>query len=170
MITSGGLGTMGYGLPSAIGAKIARPEAIVIDIDGDASLQMSVMELKTAAYYNIPVKVIVMNNGEQGMLSQWQSLFYDDRFMLCHQGNPDFVKLAEAMGLKGIRVSDPNDLQDGLKAMLGYNGPILLDVIIDGKAHIMPMVPPGKGLHECLVYDDTKDKERRLKLKERTGY
>ncbi|KAJ6259758.1 Alpha-peptide [Drechslerella dactyloides] len=167
MVTSGGLGTMGYGLPAAIGAKIARPESIVIDIDGDASLQMSLMELKTASLYNIPVKVIVINNGEQGMVTQWQSLFFDDRFILCHHGNPDFIKLAEAMGMKGMRVSKPSGLQDGLKAMLEYEGPVLLDVITDGKAHVLPMVPAGKALDECLVYDGVKDKERRLPFKKR---
>ncbi|KAL8950153.1 MAG: hypothetical protein Q9183_007543, partial [Haloplaca sp. 2 TL-2023] len=98
LITSGGLGTMGYGLPAAIGAKVARPDAIVVDIDGDASFNMTLTELSTAAQFNIGVKIIVLNNEEQGMVTQWQSLFYEDRFAHTHQKNPDFIKLAEAMG------------------------------------------------------------------------
>ncbi|KAJ6256697.1 Alpha-peptide [Drechslerella dactyloides] len=171
MITSGGLGTMGYGLPSAIGAKVAKPDSVVIDIDGDASFQMTLMELATAAQFNIAVKIIVLNNEEQGMVTQWQSLFYEDRFAHTHQGNPDFVKLAEAMGLKALRVTKPDELQDGMKTLLEYNsGPILMEVITDRKIPVLPMVPGGKGLHECLVYDATKEKERRALMKQRSGH
>ncbi|KAF3909363.1 Alpha-peptide [Arthrobotrys entomopaga] len=171
MITSGGLGTMGYGLPSAIGAKVARPDAVVIDIDGDASFQMTLMELATAAQFNIGVKIIVLNNEEQGMVTQWQSLFYEDRFAHTHQGNPNFVKLAEAMGLKALRVSKPDELQAGLTTFLEYNdGPILMEVITDKKIPVLPMVPGGKALHECLIYDAAKEKERRAVMKERSGH
>ncbi|EPS38752.1 hypothetical protein H072_7500 [Dactylellina haptotyla CBS 200.50] len=171
MITSGGLGTMGYGLPSAIGAKVARPDAVVIDIDGDASFQMTLMELATAAQFNIGVKIIVLNNEEQGMVTQWQSLFYEDRFAHTHQGNPNFVKLAEAMGLKALRVSKPDELQAGLETFLGYNdGPILMEVITDKKIPVLPMVPGGKALHECLIYDAAKEHERRALMKKRSGH
>ncbi|KAF3223863.1 Acetolactate synthase, mitochondrial [Orbilia oligospora] len=170
MVTSGGLGTMGFGLPSAIGAKLAQPNKIVIDIDGDASFQMTLMELKTAALYNIGVKIIIINNDEQGMVTQWQSMFFKDRFMLAHHGNPDFVKVAEGMGIKAIRVSAPHELENGLKTMLEYDGPILLDVITDSKVALFPMVPPGKGLHECVTYDEEAEKGRRALMKLRTGY
>ncbi|KAK6538765.1 Acetolactate synthase, mitochondrial [Orbilia ellipsospora] len=171
MITSGGLGTMGYGLPSAIGAKVARPDAVVIDIDGDASFQMTLMELATAAQFNIGVKIIVLNNEEQGMVTQWQSLFYEDRFAHTHQGNPNFVKLAEAMGLKALRVSKPDELKAGLTTFLEYNdGPILMEVITDKKIPVLPMVPGGKALHECLIYDAAKERERRAVMKQRSGH
>ncbi|KAK6512372.1 Acetolactate synthase, mitochondrial [Arthrobotrys musiformis] len=171
MITSGGLGTMGYGLPSAIGAKVARPDAVVVDIDGDASFQMTLMELATAAQFNIGVKIIVLNNEEQGMVTQWQSLFYEDRFAHTHQGNPDFVKLAEAMGLKALRVTKPEELKAGMTTFLEYNdGPILMEVITDKKIPVLPMVPGGKALHEFLVYDADKEAERRAVMKKRSGH
>ncbi|KAK6514427.1 Acetolactate synthase, mitochondrial [Arthrobotrys conoides] len=170
MVTSGGLGTMGFGLPSAIGAKLAQPENIVIDIDGDASFQMTLMELKTAALYNIGIKIIIINNGEQGMVAQWQSLCFNDRFMLTHQGNPDFVTVAKGMGIKAIRVSSPDQLEAGLKTMLSHDGPILLDVITDSKTLIFPTVAPGKGLDELLLYDEEAEKKRRTLMKQRTGY
>ncbi|KAK6339146.1 Acetolactate synthase, mitochondrial [Orbilia javanica] len=170
MVTPGASGTMGYGLPSAIGVKLAQPEKIVIDIDGDANFQMTLMELKTAALYNIGVKIIIMNNDEQGMVTQWQSLFFEDRFMLAHHGNPDFVKVAEGMGIKAIRISKPDQLEDGLREMLNYDGPVLLDVITDSKTMVYPMVPPGNALHEFMVYDEESEKKRRALMKQRTGY
>ncbi|KAL8947665.1 MAG: hypothetical protein Q9222_006072 [Ikaeria aurantiellina] len=128
MISSGGLGTMGYGLPAAIGAKVARPDATVIDIDGDASFNMTLTELSTAAQFNIGVKIIVLNNEEQGMVTQWQSLFYEDRFAHTHQRNPDFVKLAEAMGVSARRVSKPGEVEGMLGWLLETEGPCLLEV------------------------------------------
>ncbi len=154
MITSGGLGTMGYGLPAAIGAKVARPEALVVDIDGDASFNMTLTELSTAAQFNIGVKIVVLNNEEQGMVTQWQSLFYEDRFAHTHQKNPDFVKLGEAMGVQADRCIAPKDLTEKLKWLLNSDGPALLEVITDKKVPVLPMVPAGKALHEFLVYDE----------------
>ena len=154
MITSGGLGTMGYGLPSAIGAKVARPEALVIDIDGDASFNMTITELSTAAQFNIGVKVIVLNNEEQGMVTQWQSLFYEDRFAHTHQKNPDFVKVSEAMGVQARRCKAVDDVEAGLKWLIESDGPALLEIITDKKVPVLPMVPAGKALHEFLVYDE----------------
>lgn len=154
MITSGGLGTMGYGLPAAIGAKVARPDALVVDIDGDASFNMTITELSTAAQFNIGVKVIVLNNEEQGMVTQWQSLFYEDRFAHTHQKNPDFVKVAEAMGVQADRCLAPQDVHDKLKWLLNTDGPALLEIITDKKVPVLPMVPAGKALHEFLIYDE----------------
>ncbi|KAK9235774.1 thiamine diphosphate-binding protein [Lipomyces kononenkoae] len=169
MITSGGLGTMGFGLPAAIGAKVAKPDHIVIDIDGDASFNMTLTELSSAAQFNIGVKAVVLNNEEQGMVTQWQSLFYEDRYAHTHQQNPDFVKLAEAMGIKAIRASRPEELESKLQEMLDYDGPVLLEVIVDKKVPVLPMVPAGKGLHEFLVYDAEKEQERKVLRKQRTG-
>ncbi|KAL8639538.1 MAG: hypothetical protein Q9228_003441 [Teloschistes exilis] len=167
MITSGGLGTMGYGLPAAIGAKVAKPDHVVIDIDGDASFNMTLTELSTAAQFNIGVKIIVLNNEEQGMVTQWQSLFYEDRFAHTHQRNPDFIKLAEAMGVKAERCVKPGDVETKLKWLLEQEGPCFLEVVTDKKVPVLPMVPGGKGLHEFLIYDEAKDKERKALLKKR---
>ncbi|KJK91902.1 hypothetical protein H633G_04227 [Metarhizium anisopliae BRIP 53284] len=145
-VTSGGLGTMGFGLPSAIGIAVARPDALVIDIDGDASFNMTLAELSTAAQFNIGVEVIVLINEEQGMVTQWQNLFYEDRYAHTHQRNPNFVKLADAM-----------------------DGPALLEVVTDKKVPVLPMVPAGAGVHEFLVYDREKDKARRQLMRERTS-
>ncbi|KAK9468247.1 thiamine diphosphate-binding protein [Lipomyces arxii] len=169
MVTSGGLGTMGFGLPAAIGAKVAKPDHVVIDIDGDASFNMTLTELSSAAQFNIGVKVVILNNEEQGMVTQWQALFYEDRYAHTHQKNPDFIKLAEAMGIKAIRVSKIEELEPALKEMLAYDGPILVEVIVDKKVPVLPMVPGGKGLHEFLVYDAVKEQERKALRKQRTG-
>lgn len=153
MITSGGLGTMGYGLPAAIGAKVAQPDALVIDIDGDASFNMTLTELSTAAQFNIGVKVIVLNNEEQGMVTQWQNLFYEDRYAHTHQTNPDFMKLADAMHIQHRRTTDPADVVDSLKWLIESDGPALLEIVTDKKVPVLPMVPAGSALHEFLVYD-----------------
>lgn len=153
MITSGGLGTMGFGLPAAIGAKVARPDALVIDIDGDASFNMTLTELSTAAQFGIGVKVIVLNNEEQGMVTQWQNLFYEDRYSHTHQKNPDFMKLADAMGLQHRRVSDPAETIDSLKWLIESDGPALLEVMTDKKVPVLPMVPAGSALHEFITWD-----------------
>lgn len=156
MITSGGLGTMGYGLPAAIGAKVAQPDALVIDIDGDASFNMTLTELSTAAQFNIGVKVIVLNNEEQGMVTQWQNLFYDDRYAHTHQVNPDFMKLADAMGVQHRRCVKPDDVKDSLTWLIESEGPALLEVVTDKKVPVLPMVPTGAGLHEFLTWDSGK--------------
>ncbi|KAL4810435.1 thiamine diphosphate-binding protein [Aspergillus unguis] len=167
MITSGGLGTMGYGLPAAIGAKVARPDCLVVDIDGDASFNMTLTELTTAAQFNIGIKVLLLNNEEQGMVTQWQNLFYEDRYSHTHQKNPDFVKLAEAMGVSAQRCVSPSDVEAKLKWLIESDGPALLEVFTDRKVPVLPMVPGGSGLHEFLVFDEAKDKERRALMKKR---
>ncbi len=153
IITSGGLGTMGFGLPASIGAKVARPNALVIDIDGDASFSMTLTELSTAAQFNIGVKIIILNNEEQGMVTQWQNLFYGDRFSHTHQRNPNFVKLAEAMGIQGRRITRPDEVVPGLEWLISSDGPALLEVITDRKVHVLPMVPSGAALHEFITWD-----------------
>ena len=154
MITSGGLGTMGYGLPAAIGAKVARPDALVVDIDGDASFNMTLTELSTAAQFNIGVKIMILNNEEQGMVTQWQSLFFEDRFAHTHQKNPDFIKLGEAMGVQAQRCVAPGEVEAKLRWLIESDGPALLEVVTDKKIPVLPMVPGGKALHEFLVYDE----------------
>ncbi|KAI1651821.1 acetolactate synthase mitochondrial precursor [Daldinia loculata] len=168
MITSGGLGTMGYGLPAAIGAKVARPDALVIDIDGDASFNMTLTELSTAAQFNIGVKVIVLNNEEQGMVTQWQNLFYEDRYAHTHQKNPDFMKLADAMGVQHRRLIKPEDTVECLEWLINTDGPAFLEVMTDKKVPVLPMVPAGSGLHEFLSFDSEKDKKRRELMRTRT--
>jgi acetolactate synthase-1/2/3 large subunit len=154
MVTSGGLGTMGYGLPAAIGAKVGRPDALVIDIDGDASFNMTLTELSTAAQFNIGVKVIVLNNEEQGMVTQWQNIFYEDRYAHTHSTNPDFIKLADAMGVQSRKCTKPDDVVDALKWLIESDGPALLEVVTDKKVPVLPMVPAGSALHEFLFFDE----------------
>jgi acetolactate synthase-1/2/3 large subunit len=148
MITSGGLGTMGYGLPAAIGAQLGCPGKIVIDIDGDASFLMTMSELVTIAEYNIPVKVAILNNDFQGMIKQWQDLFYQRRYSSAAMKNPSFAKLAEACGIRGIRCEDKADVPKTVKEMLDCKGPIVVDFRVEPNEHVYPMVPSGKGLHE----------------------
>ena len=154
MITSGGLGTMGYGLPSAIGAKVARPDALVIDIDGDASFNMTLTELSTAAQFNIGIKVLLLNNEEQGMVTQWQNLFYEDRYSHTHQKNPNFVALAKAMNVQADICTKACDIEEKLKWLIETDGPALLEVLTDQKVPVLPMVPAGRALHDFLVYDE----------------
>ncbi|KAI9225450.1 MAG: thiamine diphosphate-binding protein [Piptocephalis tieghemiana] len=157
-ITSGGLGTMGFGLPAAIGAKVACPHKTVIDIDGDASFSMTAMELATAGQYGIGVKVLILNNEFQGMVKQWQDLFYEERYSSTQMKNPNFVALAEACGCKGLRVRDPADLPAAISLFLSWDqGPIVLDVLVDKKEHVYPMVPAGKGLHEMVLTAPSKE-------------
>lgn len=152
MITSGGLGTMGYGVPAAIGAKVAKPDHIVVDIDGDASFSMTAMEMATAAQYNIGAKWLILNNEEQGMVTQWQTLFYDNRYAHTHQKNPDFVKLAEAMGVKGIKCNVSSELKEKMAEFLAHDGPVLLEAMVTPKEHCYPMVPAGAGLNEMKMF------------------
>ncbi len=148
MITSGGLGTMGYGLPSAMGAALGAPGKTVIDIDGDASYLMTCYELATIAEYNIPVKVCILNNDFQGMVKQWQDLFYGRRYSNTTMKNPNFAAMAEAFGVRGIRCEAKCDVEKTVKAMLEHPGPVVCDFYVEPNEHVYPMVPSGKGLHE----------------------
>ncbi len=148
MITSGGLGTMGYGLPSAMGAQLGCPGKIVIDIDGDASFCMTMFELPTIAQYNIPVKIAILNNDFQGMVKQWQDLFYARRYSQSAMKNPNFAAMAEACGIRGIRCDHKEDVPKTVEAMLNHKGPVVVDFYVEPNEHVYPMVPSGKGLHE----------------------
>jgi len=148
MITSGGLGTMGFGLPSAIGAQMAWPDKTVIDIDGDASFTMTMAELATAVEQRLPVKVVIMNNQWQGMVRQWQELFFQKRYMATRMHNPDFCKLAEAFGAKGRELTDKNDVPEAIGWMLAEEGCVVLDCHIEPEENVYPMVMVGKSLDE----------------------
>lgn len=149
-ISSGGLGTMGYGLPAAIGAKVGCPDSIVIDIAGDGSIQMNIQELATAVQYNIPVIVAILNNNYLGMVRQWQEIFYDRRYSYTDITGPDFVKLAEAYGAMGIRVTDAKDVKPVLKQAIAANRPVVIDFVVEREENVFPMVPPGGAIHKML--------------------
>jgi acetolactate synthase I/II/III large subunit len=152
-LTSGGLGTMGYGLPAAIGAQIGNPKALVIDIAGEASIQMNIQELATATQYRLPVKIFILNNEYMGMVRQWQELTYESRYSESYSDSlPDFVKLAEAYGWKGIRIEHPDDLDSGIAAMLDYDGPVIVDCMVAKLANCFPMIPSGAA-HTDMILD-----------------
>ena len=154
-LTSGGLGTMGYGLPAAIGAQLGNPEALVIDIAGEASIQMNIQELGTASQYRLPVKVFVLNNEYMGMVRQWQELTYESRYSNSYSDSlPDFVALAEAYGWKGIRIEDAADLDAGIEAMLAHDGPVFVDCCVSKDANCLPMIPSGAAHTDMLLYGD----------------
>ena len=157
-VSSGGLGTMGFGLPACIGAKVAAPEKIVVDIDGDASFSMTAMELATAAQYNIGVKVLILNNEFQGMVVQWQDLFYEKRYSHTEMHNPDFCKLAESMGVKAIRCDHIEDLPAKMKEFIEYdnNKPVLFEARVVKNEHVYPFCPASAGLHELIVHPSLK--------------
>ncbi|KAF5357734.1 hypothetical protein D9757_011953 [Collybiopsis confluens] len=159
MVTSGGLGTMGFGLPAAMGAKVASPKKIVVDIDGDASFSMTAMELQTASHHKIGVKVLVLNNEFQGMVVQWQDLFYDRRYSHTTMNNPDFVRLAQAMNVHAIRCTRAEDLPAKMKEFLEYDNskPVLMECVVERNEHVFPMVPAGKALHEQFVHPTLRD-------------
>ncbi len=151
-ITSGGLGTMGFGLPAAIGAQMACPDALVVDVAGDGSIQMNIQEMATAVQYNLPIKIIILNNRYLGMVRQWQDLFFDKRYSsttLDH--NPDFVKLAEAFGAKGLRATKPEEVESVLKEGLEYKGTVIMEFVVDREENVYPMVPAGKAITDMLL-------------------
>ncbi|MFQ6048914.1 MAG: biosynthetic-type acetolactate synthase large subunit, partial [Phycisphaerae bacterium] len=148
MITSGGLGTMGFGLPAAIGAQIARPDKTVIDIDGDASFTMTMAELGTAVEQRLPVKVAILNNRFQGMVRQWQELFFDRRYSAVTMSNPEFSKIAEAFGAKGVTVTDKADVPGAIAEMLASDRCTVVDFHVEPEENVFPMVAAGKSLDE----------------------
>jgi acetolactate synthase-1/2/3 large subunit len=154
-LTSGGLGTMGYGLPAAIGAQLAEPDRLVIDVAGEASIQMNIQELATASQYNLPVKIFIMNNEFMGMVRQWQDLNFGGRRSESYAAAlPDFVALAEAYGWKGLRVSDPKDLDATIEDMINHDGPVLVDCHIAKLENCYPMVPAGAAHNEMILSGD----------------
>jgi acetolactate synthase-1/2/3 large subunit len=155
-LTSGGLGTMGYGLPAAIGAQCGNPDDLVIDIAGDASIQMNIQEMGTATQYRLPVKVFVLNNQWMGMVRQWQELTYESRYSESYSDSlPDFVKLAEAYGWKGIRIEQEADLDAGIQAMIDHPGPVFVDCLVHNEANCFPMIPSGAAHTDMILYGDT---------------
>ena len=154
-LTSGGLGTMGYGLPAAIGAQLGNPGRLVIDIAGEASIQMNIQELGTASQYRLPVKIFILNNEYMGMVRQWQELTYESRYSNSYSDSlPDFVKLGEAYGWKGIRIHDESELDAGIKAMIEHDGPVIVDCLVSKEANCFPMIPSGAAHTEMLLYGD----------------
>jgi acetolactate synthase-1/2/3 large subunit len=152
LLTSGGLGTMGYGFPAAIGAQFAFPDKLVVDIAGDGSIQMNIQELATAVSYNVPVKIVILNNGYLGMVRQWQELFYHKNYCAtCLHTNPDFVALAKAYGAAGYLVEKAEDLESTLEAAFAYPGPVIVDVRVEPEENVAPMVPAGAALSEMLL-------------------
>jgi len=151
-ITSGGLGTMGFGFPAAIGAKVAFPDKVVIDIAGDGSFLMNIQELATAVDYGINVIVCVLNNAYLGMVRQWQELFYDKRYSATKLRYPElsFEKIAKGFGAYGITVEKPNEVEDALKEAVEVDKPVVIDFHVEIEENVFPFVPPGKSLREVL--------------------
>ena len=154
-LTSGGLGTMGYGLPAAIGAQLGNPKALVIDIAGEASIQMNIQELATATQYRLPVKIFILNNEYMGMVRQWQELTYEGRYAESYSDSlPDFVKLGEAYGWKGILIEEMSQLDGGIADMLAHDGPVIVDCRVAKLANCFPMIPSGASHVEMILQTD----------------
>ena len=152
LLTSGGLGTMGYGFPAAIGAQLAFPDRLVVDVAGDGSIQMNIQELATAVSYQVPVKIVILNNGYLGMVRQWQELFYKKNYCsTCLHTNPDFVALARAYGAEGFLVEKPEELESTLRTAFAHPGPVVVDVRVEPEENVAPMVPAGAALAEMLL-------------------
>jgi acetolactate synthase-1/2/3 large subunit len=153
-MTSGGLGTMGYGVPASIGAQVAHPDSLVINVAGEASWLMNMQEMGTAMQYGLPVKQFILNNERLGMVRQWQELLHGERYSQSwSESLPDFVKLAEAFGAKGILCSDPADLDEAIMEMLAYDGPVIFDCLVEKHENCFPMIPSGKAHNEMLLGD-----------------
>jgi acetolactate synthase-1/2/3 large subunit len=154
--TSGGLGTMGYGLPAAIGVQVAHPDALVIDIAGEASVQMTMQEMSTAMQHRLPIKVFILNNEYMGMVRQWQELLHGGRYSESYSAAlPDFVKLAEAFGATGLRAEKPGEVDDVIARMLAADGPVIVDVVVDKAENCFPMIPSGRPHNEMLLSDES---------------
>ncbi len=156
-MTSGGLGTMGYGFPSSIGVQIANPKSLVVCIAGEASFLMNMQELSTLKQYNLPVKIFIMNNRYLGMVRQWQEFFHGKRYSESYSDSlPDFVKLAESFGIKGLRVTDPDKLNSTIDEMISHKGPVLADICVDKGENVFPMIPAGAAHNEMKLSDKDK--------------
>ena len=163
LITSGGLGTMGFGVPAAIGAKVGRPEKTVFCISGDGSFQMNMQEIVTAVQHNVAIKVAIINNGFLGMVRQWQGIFYQKNYSQVHLDvQPDFVKLTEAMGGVGLRAVKPEEVEAVLREAMAINDrPVVIDFVVDREEDVFPMVPPGGALHEMILPNYGKKAEKK---------
>ncbi|MAK11129.1 MAG: acetolactate synthase 3 large subunit [Rhizobiales bacterium TMED83] len=154
-MTSGGLGTMGYGIPAAVGVQVAHPDALVIDIAGEASVLMTMQEISTAVQYRLPVKIFILNNEYMGMVRQWQELLHGGRYSSSYsEALPDFVKLAEAYGATGIRAEKPDELDDAIRKMMQTKGPVIFDCIVTKDENCFPMIPSGAAHNDMLLADD----------------
>ena len=157
-MTSGGLGTMGYGLPAAVGVQVANPNKLVIDIAGEASVLMTMQEMSTAVQYKLPIKIFILNNEYMGMVRQWQELLHEKNYSESYTAAlPDFVKLAEAYGCVGIRANKPGELDEKIKQMLSVNKPVIFDCVVDKTENCYPMIPSGKPHNQMLL--GSKDEE-----------
>ena len=160
-MTSGGLGTMGYGLPAAVGVQVAHPEKLVVDIAGEASILMNIQEMSTAVQYNLPVKIFILNNQYMGMVRQWQELLHEKNYSESYsKALPDFVKLAEAYGCVGIRADNPDELDEKIQEMINTDGPVIFDCHVDQNENCYPMIPSGKPHNQMLLgpKDQTENK------------
>ena len=160
-MTSGGLGTMGYGLPASIGVQIANPDSLVIDIAGEASFLMNMQELSTIVQYKLPIKIFIINNQWMGMVRQWQELIHGSRYSESYTDSlPDFIKLAESFGIKGIRAEKMNDLQDVIDEMLQHRGPVLADICVAKEENCFPMIPSGSAHYDMILNKEDKKKQK----------
>ncbi|MFO7477436.1 MAG: biosynthetic-type acetolactate synthase large subunit [Methyloceanibacter sp.] len=159
-MTSGGLGTMGYGLPAAVGVQVAHPDSLVIDIAGEASVLMTMQEMSTAAQYDLPIKIFILNNEYMGMVRQWQELLHGGRYSHSYTAAlPDFVKLAEAYQGVGIRAEKPSELDDAIREMIAVNKPVIFDCRVDKHANCFPMIPSGEAHNHMLMGDDVTEEQ-----------
>ena len=160
-MTSGGLGTMGYGLPASIGVQIANPNSLVIDIAGEASFLMNMQELSTIVQYKLPIKIFIINNQWMGMVRQWQELIHGSRYSESYtESLPDFIKLADSFGIKGIRAEKMNDLQDTIDQMLEHDGPVLADICVAKEENCFPMIPSGSAHYEMILNKEDKKNQK----------
>ena len=160
-MTSGGLGTMGYGLPAAVGVQIAHPKKLVIDIAGEASVLMTMQEMSTAIQYNLPIKIFILNNQYMGMVRQWQELLHEKNYSESYsEALPDFIKMAEAYGCKGIKATDPRELDEKIQEMIDYDGPVIFDCHVDPAENCFPMIPSGKPHNQMILGPNDKDENK----------
>jgi acetolactate synthase-1/2/3 large subunit len=154
-MTSGGLGTMGYGFPAAMGVQMAHPDALVIDVAGEASIQMNIQELSTVMQYGLPVKIFILNNEYMGMVRQWQDLNHGGRYSNSYTASlPDFVKLAESYGATGFKVEKPEELDATIMKMIETDGPVIVDCRVEKLANCFPMIPSGAAHNEMILPDE----------------
>ncbi len=164
-MTSGGLGTMGYGLPAAVGVQVAHPEKLVIDIAGEASVLMTMQEMSTAVQYNLPIKIFILNNQYMGMVRQWQELLHEKNYSESYsEALPDFMKMADAYGCKGIKADDPSELDEKIQEMVDHNGPVIFDCHVDPNENCFPMIPSGKP-HNQMILGPNDQEENKIKGK-----
>jgi len=157
-MTSGGLGTMGYGLPAAVGVQMAHPKSLVIDIAGDASVLMTMQEMSTAVQYELPIKIFILNNEWMGMVRQWQQLLHGERYSHSYSSSlPDFVKLAEAYGCVGLRAEHPDELDDAIREMINVDRPVIFDCRVTKEENCFPMIPSGKAHNEMIMAEEARD-------------